>query len=102
MFDIWIGGVELTTLVLALCLTLVLPGQLLLCLLARSLALRLLPLCLSAALAAGLAAAALASSGETRLGFTVLAIFAALMALAAALGWALWALTGRKRRRRPE
>lgn len=100
MFDIWIGGVELTTLVLALCLTLVLPGQLLLCLRARSLALRLLPLCLFAALAAGLGAAALGSAGETRLGLAVLAIFAALMAGASALGWALWALTGRKRRLR--
>ena len=60
MFDVWIGDVELTTLFLALCLSLILPGQLLLCLRVRSLALRLLPLCLFAALAAGLAAAALA------------------------------------------
>ena len=46
MFDVWIGDVELTTLFLALCLSLILPGQLLLCLRVRSLALRLLPLCL--------------------------------------------------------
>ena len=88
MFDVWIGDVELTTLFLALCLSLILPGQLLLCLRVRSLALRLLPLCLFAALAAGLAAAALAES--------------ALMALASALGWGLWVLTGRKKWRRPD
>lgn len=74
MFDVWIGDVELTTLFLALCLSLILPGQLLLCLRVRSLALRLLPLCL----------------------------FAALMALASALGWGLWVLTGRKKWRRPD
>ena len=56
MFDVWIGDVELTTLFLALCLSLILPGQLLLCLRVRSLALRLLPLCLFAALAAGVLA----------------------------------------------
>ena len=96
MFDVWIGDVELTTLFLALCLSLILPGQLLLCLRVRSLALRLLPLCLFAALAAGLAAA------QARLGLSVLAIFAALMALASALGWGLWVLTGRKKWRRPD
>ena len=100
MFDVWIGDVELTTLFLALCLSLILPGQLLLCLRVRSLALRLL--CLFAALAAGLAAAALAESAQARLGLSVLAIFAALMALASALGWGLWVLTGRKKWRRPD
>ena len=99
MFDVWIGDVELTTLFLALCLFLILPGQLLLCLRVRSLALRLLPLCLFAALAAGLAAA---ESAQARLGLSVLAIFAALMALASALGWGLWVLTGRKKWRRPD
>lgn len=102
MFDVWIGDVELTTLFLALCLSLILPGQLLLCLRVRSLALRLLPLCLFAALAAGLAASALAESAQARLGLSVLAIFAALMALACALGWGLWVLTGRKKWRRPD
>lgn len=95
MFDVWIGDVELTTLFLALCLSLILPGQLLLCLRVRSLALRLLPLCL-------FAAAALAESAQARLGLSVLAIFAALMALASALGWGLWVLTGRKKWRRPD
>ena len=85
MFDVWIGDVELTTLFLALCLFL-----------------RLLPLCLFAALAAGLAASALAESAQARLGLSVLAIFAALMALASALGWGLWVLTGRKKWRRPD
>ena len=93
MFDVWIGDVELTTLFLALCLSLILPGQLLLCLRVRSLALRLLPLCLFAALA---------ESAQARLGLSVLAIFAALMALASALGWGLWVLTGRKKWRRPD
>ena len=88
MFDVWIGDVELTTLFLALCLSLILPGQLL--------------LCLFAALAAGLAASALAESAQARLGLSVLAIFAALMALASALGWGLWVLTGRKKWRRPD
>ena len=88
MFDVWIGDVELTTLFLALCLSLILPGQ--------------LPLCLFAALAAGLAASALAESAQARLGLSVLAIFAALMALACALGWGLWVLTGRKKWRRPD
>lgn len=101
MFDVWIGDVELTTLFLALCLSLILPGQLLLCLRVRSLALRLLPLCLFAALAALFAALSVSSRDWAGLSWAVLAIFAGLMALASALGWGLWVLTGRKKWRRP-
>ena len=43
MFDIWIGDIELTTLVLIVSVIVILPLQVLLCFKARSLFVRLVP-----------------------------------------------------------
>ena len=88
MFDIWIGDVEITTLVLIFSVAVLLPIQLLLCFKVRSKAARLLPisvLFISAVVSA-------AVMGWKNLGYVFLAIFIGFMSLICVIGWGIWAV----------
>ncbi len=88
MFDIWIGDVEITTLVLIFSVAVLLPIQLLLYFKVRSKAARLLPisvLFISAVVSA-------AVMGWKSLGYVFLAIFTGFMSLICVIGWGIWAV----------
>ena len=88
MFDIWIGDVEITTLVLIFSVAVLLPIQLLLCFKVRSKAARLLPisvLFISAVVS-------VAVMGCKSLGYVFLAIFTGFMSLICVIGWGIWAV----------
>ena len=101
MFDIYWGDIELTTLVLILSVVLVLPAQTLLCFRAKSLPLRLLPILTLSALAVVFLVLNVASAGWAGLGYVFLSLFCAMMVLACAAGWGVWAVvSGAAKKRR--
>lgn len=99
MFDIWIGDVEITTLVLIFSVAVLLPIQLLLCFKVRSKAARLLPisvLFISAVVSAAVSAAVM---GWKRLGYVFLAIFTGFMSLICVIGWGYGQLSNLRKRK---
>lgn len=92
MFDIWYGGIELTTLTLILSVLLLFPFQIFLCFKVKSLFLRLLPVMLLGAACGWFLILSFAIGGWDSLGYTVLAIFSGFMLLTSAIGWGVWAL----------
>ena len=100
MFDIYWGDIELTTLVLIVSVVLILPAQTLLCFRAKSLSLRLLPVLTLSALAVVFLVLNFASSGWDGLGYVFLSLFCAMMVLACAAGWGVWALVPKTAKRR--
>ena len=99
MLDVWIGDVNLTVAVLALCFLVVLPGQLLLCFRVRSPALRLAPGLTALVLLALCLGLRLACPGRQSLLLTFLALYAAMILTVCVLAWVIWGLVRRLRRR---
>ena len=100
MFDLWMGDIELTRLVLAFSIAVLLPGQLLLCFKARRTAIRLLPAIALSALTALLVVAADAAPGWDGLGYLLLAVFTGFMLLVCGIGWGIWAISRLARKKR--
>lgn len=92
MFDIWIGDVEITTLVLIFSVAVLLPIQLLLCFRVRNKAARLLPISVLFISAVVSAAVSVAVMGWKSLGYVFLAIFTGFMSLICVIGWGIWAV----------
>lgn len=90
MFDVWMGDINLTVTVIAVCAVIVLPLQLFLCFKVKNQLLRLLPVLLL--LIAGVVMMALASSAEgwDGLGYLILALYCAFMLLACGIAWIVW------------
>lgn len=100
MFDVWMGDVELTTLVLVFSLVVLLPVQLLLCFRVRSRKIRLLPVIVLAIPTIVFTLMSFAISGWDGLGYIFLAIFAGFMLLVCGVGWGIWAIAGLIKRRK--
>ena len=92
MFDVWIGDVELTRLVLVFSIAVLLPLQLLLCFKVRRLFIRLLPVLVLSIPAILFVGMLVASSGWVRLGYLFLTMFAGFMLLMCGIGWSIWAI----------
>lgn len=92
MFDIWIGEINATVLILILSLVIVLPVQLLLCFKVRSRMVRLAPVIGFLLLGEICLLMDLAASGWDGLGYIICAIYAAFMMLICGIGWAIWAV----------
>ena len=93
MFDVWLGDIELTTVVLNLSSAVFLPVQLLLCFKVKSKMIRLLPVIVLSAITAFLVVMAAMATGWDGLGYIFLAIFTGLMLLACGIGWGIWGIT---------
>ncbi len=100
MFDLWMGDVELTTLVLLVSVAVLLPLQLLLCFRVRSRLVRLLPVLLLSMAALCCVVGALAAPGWDGLGYLMLAMLAGIMLLLCLAAWGIWAVIRLLRRRR--
>ena len=92
MFDVWFGGVEITTVVLIVSVLLLLPTQLLLCFKVRNLLIRLLPAIELAVSTFVFTVLYFISVGWDRIGYLFLVIFAGFMLLMCGIGWGIWAV----------
>lgn len=92
MFDIWLGDINLTVLILVLSVVLVLPIQTLLCFKARSRTIRLLPVLIFFAFAVIFLILNLFTPGWNGLGYLILAIYAVFLMLMCGIGWGIWAI----------
>lgn len=92
MFDVWLGDIELTTVVLNLSIAVLLPIQLLLCFMVKSKIIRLLPVIVLSVFTIFFVAMAVTTTGWDGLGYIFLAIFSSLMLLMCSIGWGIWAV----------
>lgn len=88
MFDVWMGDIELTTVVLIFSVIVLLPFQLLLCFKVKSKTILLLPVILLSIPI--LFFIVMATTDWDRLGYTFLVIFLGFMLLMCGIGWGIW------------
>lgn len=99
MFDIWMGDIELTTFVLIFSIVVLLPVQLFLCFKVKSKAIRLLPVIVLSILTIIFVVISVANTGWDGLGYIFLGIFTGFMLLMCGIGWGIWAITKRVKKR---
>ena len=92
MFDVWIGDVELTTLVIIVAIVAVLPIQLLLCFKIKNLLLRLLPSILFTIVTISFFAMIFSTQDWDSIGYAILAMLAGLLLLMSGVAWGLWGI----------
>ena len=92
MFDIWIGDMNLTVLILIISVVVVLPVQLLLCFKVKSLTLRFLPIFIFTALAVLSFVMYTMSNGWDGLIYTFFAIYVVFLIFMCGIGWGIWAI----------
>ena len=88
MFDVWMGDIELTTVVLIFSVIVLLPFQLLLCFKVKSKTILLLPVILLSIPI--LFFIVMATTDWDHLGYTFLVIFLGFMLLMCGIGWGIW------------
>lgn len=98
MFDVWMGDIELTTVVLIFSIVVLLSIQLLLCFKVKSRAIRLLPVIVLSILTIIFIVMSVAITGWDGLGYIFLAVFAGFMLLMCGVGWGIWAIIKHKKR----
>lgn len=99
MFDIWIGDIELTTLVLIVSIVVLLPLQLLLCFKVKKLMFRLLPIIILSILTIAFMVMNFLIPGWDGLGYLFLAIFSGFMIFMCGVGWGIWAISAKAKKR---
>ena len=100
MFDIWIGDMNLTVLILVFSFVVVLPVQLLLCFKVKSRTLRCLPMAMFLLLAVAAFILNGATPGWDGMGYLFGAIYAGIMLFLCGVGWCVWALVGGLKKKR--
>ena len=93
MFDIWMGDIELTTVVLIFSIVVLLPAQLLLCFKVKSKVIRLLPVGFLSIPTIIFTVMSAVTTGWAGLGYIVLALLTGFMLLICSMGWGIWAIT---------
>ena len=92
MFDAWIGNMNMTVIVLALSVAVILPLQLVLCFRVKSLFVRLLPVIILSGTAAAFLGMCLFAADADRTFYAVCAVDTAFTVLKCGLGWGIWKL----------
>ena len=92
MFDVWIGDVELTTLVIIIAVVAILPIQLLLCFKVKNLLLRLLPSMLFAIVTISFFAMIFSSQDWDSIGYAILAMLAGILLFMSGVAWGIWGI----------
>ena len=99
MFDIWIGDIELTKLVLIVSVVVLLSLQLLLCFKVKNLLFRLLPIIILSVLTVAFVVMNSLIPGWDNLVYLFLAIFSGFMIFMCGVGWGIWAISAKAKRR---
>lgn len=95
MFDIWMGDIELTTVVLIFSVVVLLPIQLLLCFKIKSRVIRLLPVIVLSVLTIILVCVSLGNPDWiVGLVYLIFSFFTGFMLIACGIGWGIWAIVG--------
>lgn len=102
MFDTWWGDINLGVVVPLVSAPFLLSLQLLLCFKVESLFVRLFPAGLLAAAGGWFYILGITIPGWDSLGYTILAIAAGFMLCVCALGWGIWALCLRRKKRQQQ
>lgn len=90
MFDVWLGDVELTEVIIYASILIMIPLQLLLCFKVKKLWVRLIPtVTLITAIILFMCMSTIAG-GWDNIGYVILAIFAGILLAACALAWLIW------------
>ena len=92
MFDVWIGDIELTTLVIIITVVAILPIQLLLCFKVKNLLLRLLPSILFAITTISFFAMIFSSQDWDAIGYAILAMLAGILLFVSGVAWGFWGI----------
>ncbi len=92
MFDVWIGNIELTTLVLIFSVVVLFPIQLLLCFKVKRIVIRLLPVIVLFIPTVIFAVRSVIVTGWDALGYIFLTIFTGFMLLVCGIGWGIWVI----------
>ena len=92
MFDIWIGEVEISSLIIIAAVVLVLPLQLLLCFKVKNLLTRLMPSMLLTATTILLFAMVPTTQDWDAIGYAMLGVLSGVLLFFSGLGWAIWAI----------
>ena len=92
MFDIWIGNLELTPVVLIFSSVILLPVQVKLCFKVKSLILRLMPVTILSIIFAYFIVMWSFSTGWDGVVYAIFAIFVGFMMLICGIVWAVWAI----------
>ncbi len=100
MFDVWMGDIELTTLVLIFSVIVLLPVQLLLCFKVKRKAIRMLPVIILSVPTIIFIVMSVVIPGWDGLGYIFLAIFSGFMLFMCGIGWGIWAITKAVRKKR--
>lgn len=93
MFDIWIGDIDLTQLVMIVTAVVILPVQLLLCFKVKSLIIRFIPLIALFILAVAAIITYKDAVGWDGLGLVLVMMYEAFMLLMCGFGWGIWGLS---------
>ena len=93
MFDVWLGDIELTTLVLNISFIVIIPVQIVLCFKAKRKAVRLLPVIIFCIPTIIFTFMAMIISGWDGIGYIFLAIFSGFMLLACGIAWGIWGIS---------
>ena len=92
MFDVWCGDINFTTLILMVSIVIILPVQLLLCFTVKSRAIRLLPIIILSVLIGIFVIMAITINDLRAVGYVLLAVYAGFMTFACGIGWGIWAI----------
>ena len=92
MFDLWVRDTEITALIAASAVLIILPLQLLLCFSAKKLFIRLLPVMFLAAAAVTFYVMAVTAKDWSALLYVILAIFSGVLLLFSGIGWGIWTI----------
>lgn len=90
MFDIYFGEIELTEVIIYISILIMIPLQLLLCFKAKNLILKLLPIFILLFLIVTFICMSQFAEGWDGLGYTILAMFAAILLFACIVAWVIW------------
>jgi len=100
MFDLYIGEIELTTVVLFFSIIILLPIQLLLCFKVKSKIIRLLPIIVLSIPTLIFIIMATTTQGWDVLGYIFLSIFTGFMMLICGVAWGIWAIIKHKQKKK--
>lgn len=92
MGDIWIGEVDLTTLVVIVSVLVILPIQFLLCFKAKNLLVRLLPSIILAVATISFFALMFVAQDWDAIGYAILAVFSGSLLIITGIAWGVWAI----------
>ena len=100
MFDLWVRDTEITVLIAASAILIVLPLQLILCFRAKKLLFKLIPPVLLAVAAFAFWVMMLTAKDWSALVYLIFAVFSVVLLIFSGIGWGIWGISRFVKRKR--